>query len=565
MKHLPSFHLVVLILGAIALLASCSNRRTAATLNDVESYIASRPDSALATLRAIDTTTLTTRALKAHYALLHAMALDKNWIDTTDVGVVMPAVSYYSRHNSPDRRAKAYYYLGRIQQNAKQFDEAGVSFLIAEELTAPSADDAFKALVYQAISDVYNQTHYYDEALRYSERSYLSSLAVGDTIGANASLFRMAQDLNNVRRFNESDSLFRLLIYQRQVHPNLRAPILCNYALNLVTRNEKFEQAATIFEDVLNAYGSFQNINYWGAYAYSLLSIGQQQKAIDIFTKLEAFDQKHDLYYKTWKSLADAYLKDYEAAYYLQKKASDIQNDNVQAVLRQSAVKAQKKFLEQTKTETERASRRRQAIAGCFSVLLIITMSLLFLFIKYRKDQVVQEKDLLLDTYMDLTKHHSALNTQYLDLSAQTERLEKEKASVRNQYIQMCQRYFAQIGRINEILSYFANDSDNNLYREIKKAIQKIRLDEQSQRDFETLLNDSFNNIMLHFRESYPNKKSKYYQLVSFLFAGFSAATICAIIPSYNKHNIYVEKSRLKRMIADSNAPDKEAFLKMLL
>lgn len=412
MKHLPSFHLVVLILGAIALLASCSNRRTAATLYDVESYIASRPDSALATLRAIDTTTLTTRALKAHYALLHAMALDKNWIDTTDVGVVMPAVTYYSRHKSLDRRAKAYYYLGRIQQNAKQFDEAGVSFLIAEELTAPSADDAFKALVYQAISDVYNQTHYYDEALRYSERSYLSSLAVGDTIGANASLFRMAQDLNNVRRFNESDSLFRLLIYQQQVHPNLRAPILCNYALNLVTRNEKFEQAATIFEDVLNAYGSFQNINYWGAYAYSLLRIGQQQKAIDIFTKLEAFDQKNGVYYKTWKSLADAYLKDYEAAYYLHKKA--------------------KGWL-------------------------------------------------------------------------------------------------------------------------------------QSQRDFETLLNDSFNNIMLHFRESFPNKKSKYYQLVSFLFAGFSAATICAIIPSYNKHNIYVEKSRLKRMIADSDAPDKEAFLKMLL
>ena len=120
------------VFGAIALLASCSNRRTTATLNDVESYIASRPDSALATLRAIDTTTLTTRALKAHYALLHAMALDKNWIDTTDTGVIMPAVSYYSRHKSLDRRAKAYYYLGRIQQNAKQFDEAGVSFLIAE-------------------------------------------------------------------------------------------------------------------------------------------------------------------------------------------------------------------------------------------------------------------------------------------------------------------------------------------------------------------------------------------------------------------------------------------------
>ena len=74
---------------------SCASRQTAATLNDVETYIQQRPDSALATIRAIDTTTLTTRSLRAHYALLHAMALDKNWIDTTDVNVVMPAVEYY--------------------------------------------------------------------------------------------------------------------------------------------------------------------------------------------------------------------------------------------------------------------------------------------------------------------------------------------------------------------------------------------------------------------------------------------------------------------------------------
>lgn len=86
----------------LLLLASCASRQTAATLNDVETYIQSRPDSALATIRAIDTTTLTTRSLRAHYALLHAMALDKNWIDTTDVGVVMPAVEYYAKHGTAD-------------------------------------------------------------------------------------------------------------------------------------------------------------------------------------------------------------------------------------------------------------------------------------------------------------------------------------------------------------------------------------------------------------------------------------------------------------------------------
>ena len=89
----------------LLLLASCASRRTAATLDDVETYIQFSPDSALAIIRTIDTTTLTTRSLRAHYALLHAMALDKNWIDTTDVGVVMPAVDYYAKHGTADESA----------------------------------------------------------------------------------------------------------------------------------------------------------------------------------------------------------------------------------------------------------------------------------------------------------------------------------------------------------------------------------------------------------------------------------------------------------------------------
>ena len=114
MRHL-SIPIIALSL-AILLLASCASRRTAATLNDVETYIQARPDSALATIRAIDTTTLTTRSLRAHYALLHSMALDKKWIDTTDVNVVKPDVEYFAKHGSPDQKMKAYYYLGSFYE-----------------------------------------------------------------------------------------------------------------------------------------------------------------------------------------------------------------------------------------------------------------------------------------------------------------------------------------------------------------------------------------------------------------------------------------------------------------
>lgn len=133
--------LIFSLLLASFLLASCACRNSAVTLNNVETYIQERPDSALATIRAIDTNTLTTPKLRAHYALLFAMALDKNWIDTIDVEVVMPAVDYYDRHPSNNRRAKSWYYLGRIQENRGDFTPANISFLKAEKWADEKSDD----------------------------------------------------------------------------------------------------------------------------------------------------------------------------------------------------------------------------------------------------------------------------------------------------------------------------------------------------------------------------------------------------------------------------------------
>lgn len=57
-----------------------------------------RPDSALSVLDSIDRSLLTTKRLKAHHALLHAMALDKNYIDVSDDSIARVAVDYFSKH-----------------------------------------------------------------------------------------------------------------------------------------------------------------------------------------------------------------------------------------------------------------------------------------------------------------------------------------------------------------------------------------------------------------------------------------------------------------------------------
>lgn len=142
---------------------------------------------------------------------------------------------------------------------------------------------------------------------------------------------------------------------------------------------------------------------------------------------------------------------------------------------------------------------------------------------------------------------------------------EAEKSQIRKKYVQLAQTYFSQIGRIQEMIFSRTAPDDGHLLEELKMGIQRIGLDMERQQQFEQLLDDSFDGVMTRFRESFPNKRSEYYRLVSYLFAGFSTATICVLIPKYSKHNVHVEKSRVKGRIVSSDSPYKEQFLELLM
>jgi len=537
------------LLLVIIALASRSNNKIAKTLEDVETYIKERPDSALEVIRSIDTSMLTSQRLRAHYSLLHSIALDKNWIDTTDKNVVTSAVKYYDRHPSGIKRAKAWYYLGRIQQNGGAFTDAGISFLKAEKYAGSCGDDSFMALVYQAISNVYNKNYYNEEALRYTELAYEYAMAAGDSANANNSLFCMATDLNNVGRFQESDSLFRAIIESGSANEHIRSSVLSNYALNLAHRDTAFEEAVSYFEEVIKSYGSLRRLNHWGAYAYSLTRTGHVEKANAIFEKVER-KQKNSYSFLYWKSLAEAYLGNDKSAYELQKAAADIQLENLNKVLKQSAVKAQKDFLEQAAVESEKSSRRKQIIAwSSAGFLFIFAIVMLIVFIR-RGKRIRQEREELLQSYREMTDLHW--------------QMEEEKAKVRRQYIRLFQSYFCQVGRVNEILYAHSNESGNKLFQELRQSFQRVGNDKERQKEFEKILDDSFDGIMTKFRAAFPDKRERTYQLASYLFAGFDTVTICTVIPELNKHNVHVEKSRIKASVRDSDSVYKDKFLEQL-
>ena len=88
--------LVITLLIVISFV-SCSN--TYSQLQEIESYIEEDPKRALEEIRNLNPDNfLFSQRSKAKHALLHSMALDKNYIDLTTDSIIAPAVKYYSKH-----------------------------------------------------------------------------------------------------------------------------------------------------------------------------------------------------------------------------------------------------------------------------------------------------------------------------------------------------------------------------------------------------------------------------------------------------------------------------------
>lgn len=137
---------IVISLITIVLLAAC-NRDTPILeqMDMAENILNTKPDSALTILENIPVTNIKGKEIKAKYALLKSMALDKSYIDTTTFDVLQSAIDYYIKKGSPDEKLRTYYYQGRIYQNQGDDDSAMRSFMNGCDLKQEVTDSLLLA------------------------------------------------------------------------------------------------------------------------------------------------------------------------------------------------------------------------------------------------------------------------------------------------------------------------------------------------------------------------------------------------------------------------------------
>lgn len=103
------------------------------------------------------------------------------------------------------------------------------------------------------------------------------------------------------------------------------------------------------------------------------------------------------------------------------------------------------------------------------------------------------------------------------------------------------------------------SDGERVLGRNVARFIDKLNSPAVIA-EIENFVNAYRSDIMVKFREQFPKLTQRQYQCALLIFAGFSSSSISTLL-NYPSDGAYrTERSRLKRMIEQSSAPDKTIF-----
>lgn len=553
------------------LLVSCDNRQTKSLLQDVETYIQERPDSALRVLRKVDSLTLNTKSLRARYSLLFAMALDKNYIDTTALSILEPTVAYYERLGSPQDKMLSCYYLGRIYANRKDYPNAVIFY--SQALRESSEYDYYhRGLIYAASADAYNASFNDEEELRNTILAYECFEKIGDK-DLDLSLYKVAQAYHNNERFDVADSLYSLVYSGKDSTSRLALYAMEDLVSNdLYQEKQDVERDLELLEYVAEHRGNLSLESYY-EYAYLLLLAGKESEAENILSQLsnrEANGKTMEIRYR----IAECKGQNEEALALLKSMLSH-QNDVVKKKLAQSVFKAQSDYYRLT----AEVSEQKSTISNQRSIIILITglmiIALLYVIFMKRKSTLIREKDRLtqaveeserlLETVRNrANEEKSEREKDILDLKSRNEREQDKIKDLREMYVALYQKRFSEIGKYYDAASSHRLESiKEKAYHDVISSTQalfeEIASGSEGQKKFEARINADLDDIVSKIRSDFPKLKDDDIRFICYLIVGFDTSTI-SFLMDITKENVRVKKHRLREKLNGYSGPNETLY-----
>lgn len=340
-------------------------------LVEVEDCIQEEPQKALTELLNMDKSQFSNNRDKGLYSLLLSMALDKNYIDIAADSLINPALLYYSNHGDRYHKFLTFYYLGRVYENAADYEAALKTFIKAESYLAPGQSWEYSTRLFGRKARIYTRQFAVDKALAESIKAKEASANVNNPAFYVKSCLDVISLYSISKRYEEAQiELDSLKSWQQR---NKVEPQALFYSSMLrieqITRPENKDSLKDIYdkykrqclvenkeEDYLLTAGVENALgNYSGA-------LEKLEKYVPSSGTL-SFDNA-DYYYSA--SIAYQGLGDYKKAMEKEKKYEEI----VEAI-NLSVFNNDIRFLEE-RYRTEQKIQKERIVKGCLVALLAL-------------------------------------------------------------------------------------------------------------------------------------------------------------------------------------------------
>ena len=533
------------------ILTSCTTNNVHKTLKDIETYIAERPDSALAVIEDIDTTDLTTKGLRAHHALLHAMALDKNYIDVTDDSLALKAVNYYQKRGPRKNYARALYYLALSNFRNNEHEES-MYYLLKAEKIAEKHDSLYWGFVEVLLSDAYDVNYNEFEQIKCLEKALEIYTDIGAEYYVDVATLSLSSAYISNEKYEKAALLLDKLINSGKLNKKMYYQALGYYAFLMAMRPDAdYKRSSEYYETVASQEnGKYMSVHDYWAWAYSLSEIGNFDKSQEIVDGLKQIDTSATAYYFMY-NIAKNEARTETALDYLEK-FTNTNNDEVIQILKQSVSGIQRDYYQSLYTVADIKASNRIIIIISILTATIFLIGITWISIIRYKCEKEQEKE-------NYIRYAEEVNRQLRDLKNDTYPLLQKK------YISLYKSRYETLGTLFDqyVQSGGRVDSELIIYKKVVSLIDELRSDIGTFEDFEAMLDGDLDGIMTKLHTELPDLKKKDYSLFAYLTLGFDA-TIISHFMDCTVNTVYIRKSRLKKTIEESDSENKSLFLEII-
>ena len=521
------------------------------TLNDIETFINDRPDSALTILDSFITSLLDNKSVWAHQSLLHAQAKDKCYIDETNDSLMTQVVKYYEGKRDKEKLFKAYYYLGRIQYNAGDYAASMLSYTKAEQLIDKIDDEFIKGLLYAQLGMLHQKYYDYPRSLDAFNAAAKHYELAGKTAHKYFAKLNIGQVYQELKDYTAAEVLLSEVMSWSYENDFVQ---LCQEALEfLITLYDETGQETKISSITNSMYADYcgSSLQVIQIRAFEL-SKQNNASSIDMLNEADAYlqhtvDTISNYYYKyrVYKQFGQ-----YKEALFNHEQMINVQDAQTSTVLKHPLlsikndyIQAENKYM-QLKVKMHKTQKHFAIIILCISICCI---TIYFL-------RRIQEKNTEMLGYIEVaTDLEKTLIEKCQEIESISNNLGVIGSELKTSEGYISEIFYKQYELLNKLTSTYyethvCNKDMEAIYKQVSLEIERLSSDKKAISQLENFVNRYRRNIMNTIRTHLPDLTNMDYRLLCYLCAGFSAKAI-SIFTGDSTNNIYVKKSRIKDAI----------------